>query len=130
MAKNDANAAKARGDSDPHAIAVAYDRKSDALLVTFKQGGGIIIPRRLLRGPIATASAAQLKHFELLGEGAQIWWPKLDDGLHLADVVEHILGMRLASSVGRPGGSTRTEAKAAAARANGSRGGRPRKQPA
>lgn len=48
--------------------------------------------------------------------------------LDQSDVVEALARSEAASTLGRTGGAMTSEAKASAARANGKRGGRPRKQ--
>lgn len=53
----------------------------------------------------------------------------MDADLYLPTLLEGFLGSKrwLAAEIGRLGGSTSTEAKAAAARQNGKPGGRPKK---
>jgi hypothetical protein len=82
----------------------------------------------MLVGPIRKAPATDLRKYELMSAGAIIYWPKFDDGLDLDEIAEDILGLRLASSAARKAGSVRSESKAASSRANGAKGGRPRKQ--
>ena len=68
------------------------------------------IPRDFLCGPLRNAVTARLRTIELLGDGAMIHWPKLDEGLDLAHVMEHVLGVRLASTVARKAGAVRSAA--------------------
>jgi hypothetical protein len=53
--------------------------------------------------------------------------PRLDADLYVPALLEGVLGSRrwMAARLGAVGGQARTQAKAAAARANGRRGGRP-----
>jgi hypothetical protein len=53
----------------------------------------------------------------------------LDVDVYVPGLVERTFGSRLfAAATGRGGGRTRSKAKAAAAKANGAKGGRPRKR--
>jgi hypothetical protein len=56
-------------------------------------------------------------------------FPTLDADLYLPSLLEGFLGSRrwMAAQLGKAGGSVTSSAKTAAARANGKRGGRPRK---
>jgi hypothetical protein len=64
---------------------------------------------------------------EALGLG--IHFPRLDADFHVPALLEGVLGSKawMAARLGAAGGRARGGAKAAAARANGERGGRPRK---
>jgi hypothetical protein len=61
--------------------------------------------------------------------GFGLHFPKLDADLYVPAILEGFLGSRkwMAARLGTAGGSSRSKPKAAAARANGSLGGRPRK---
>ena len=55
-------------------------------------------------------------------------WPTLDADLFVSTLVKGVLGtQQWMAAIGAAGGKTTTGAKAAAARANGRLGGRPRK---
>jgi hypothetical protein len=58
-----------------------------------------------------------------------VHFPKLDVDLYIPALLEGFLGSRqwMAAQIGKLGGQASTEAKSAAARENGKRGGRPRK---
>ena len=57
-------------------------------------------------------------------------WPRLDADVYVPGLMAGALGSRawMARELGAQGGRTSTPAKAAAARANGAKGGRPRKR--
>jgi hypothetical protein len=66
-------------------------------------------------------------HVEL-NNGLGLHWPMLDADLYVPALVKGILGTKQwMTQIGAVGGSASTVAKAAAARANGKLGGRPRK---
>lgn len=70
--------------TDPRAKKVAFS--SDELSVVLADGRRISVPLawfpRLLH-----ASAEQLENYELLGEGAGIHWPDLDEDLSVAGLL-------------------------------------------
>jgi hypothetical protein len=57
-------------------------------------------------------------------------WPRLDADLYVPGLLSGALGSRawMAAQLGAEGGRASTPAKAEAARANGAKGGRPRKR--
>jgi hypothetical protein len=59
--------------------------------------------------------------------GATIAWPQLDVDFSVAEMVPEYLGITTAAAVARRAGGAVSPAKASAARANGAKGGRPRK---
>ncbi len=61
-----------------------------------------------------------------LGEG--LLWPSLDVGISAPGLLHDLFGYVTRAKIARAGGRRSTPAKAAAARANGRKGGRPNKQ--
>ncbi|MEA3126380.1 MAG: hypothetical protein QOD67_3399, partial [Caballeronia sp.] len=61
--------------------------------------------------------------------GTGLYFPIVDADILVAPLLAGVLGSRsfMARRLGKQGGASRSESKAAAARANGARGGRPRK---
>jgi hypothetical protein len=77
---------------------------------------------------LAGAKAADLRTIEIQAAGLGLYWPKLDADLYVPSLVKGILGTKQwMAQIGASGGRAATAAKAAAARANGKLGGRPRK---
>ena len=78
---------------------------------------------------LADAKPADLAIIEITPAGLGLHWPKLDADLYLPALLEGVFGSLrwMAGLLGKSGGLARTEAKVAAARENGRRGGRPRK---
>jgi hypothetical protein len=114
---------------DPSAVVNArFDSDADAIEMAFKGGGSMSIPRALVPG-LERASASKLEEVVLSPVGDALSWPSLDVDIYIPGLVERAFGTRLfAASTGRRGGRRRSKAKAAAARANGASGGRPRKR--
>jgi Protein of unknown function (DUF2442) len=125
--------ARARGQArveDPSIVVNAhYDSNADAIELAFKRGGSLSIPRALVPG-LERASASKLEAVRVSPAGDVLSWPSLDVDVYIPGLVERAFGNRLfAASTGRRGGRRRSKAKAAAAKANGRKGGRPQKQP-
>jgi predicted RNA polymerase sigma factor len=106
-------------------IDVRYDRKADHILITLRAGIVVAMPRSVIK-ELKNATAEQLAEVELMAEG--LHWETLDVDVSVPGLLARVLGQNfVATAAGRFGGSARSEAKAAAARANGAKGGRPRK---
>ena len=125
-------AARTRGEvraQDASALVDAhYDRKSDAVLLIFRGGGSMTIPRRVIPG-LDRQPASALEAMSLSPAGDALFWPALDADVYVPGLVERAFGNRLfAAAAGRRGGQRRTKVKIAAARRNGAKGGRPRKR--
>jgi hypothetical protein len=78
---------------------------------------------------LESATASDLAKIEITPSGLGIRFPQLDADIYLPALLEGFLGSRrwMAAANGRIGGSASSDAKAAAAKANGTLGGRPRK---
>lgn len=104
---------------------VVYDPSREALLLTLRSGVEWTIPKRQIP-ELRRASAVDLVQVELSGEA--IRWESLDIDLSIPGLAIDMLGETFfAKASGRIRGSVRSRAKAAAARTNGAKGGRPRK---
>jgi hypothetical protein len=122
------DAALRRGQSarvhEPRADAARYDRQLDRVVVELTNGCTFAFPPRLAQG-LEAATAEQLAEVEILGAGSGLHWEELDADLSIPGLLAGLFGTKayLAQRAGRATSS----AKAAAARANGTKGGRPRK---
>jgi hypothetical protein len=123
--------AKALKASTPAATSARFDRKSGNIIVTLSSGVGIFFSPKDALG-LEDGTPAQLSHIEITPSGFGLHFPKLDADLYVPAILEGFLGSRkwMAARLGAAGGSSRSKPKAAAARANGSLGGRPRKHAA
>jgi Protein of unknown function (DUF2442) len=112
----------------PAATSARFDRKSGNIIVTLSSGVGIFFSPKDAQG-FEDATPAQLSQIEITPSGFGLHFPKLDADLYVPAILEGFLGSRkwMASRLGAAGGASRSKPKAAAARANGSLGGRPRK---
>ncbi len=126
--------ARARGEACVHdasaVVEAHYDPDGDLIDLKFGGGGSMAIPRTAVPG-LQRASASKLASVVVSPSGDALSWPSLDVDVYVPGLVERAFGSRLfAAATGRRGGRTRSKAKAAAAKANGAKGGRPRKRPA
>ncbi|WP_262423121.1 DUF2442 domain-containing protein [Brevundimonas denitrificans] len=94
------------------------------MIVDLENGCTFAFPPRLAQG-LETASEDQLSGVEILGQGYGLHWEALDVDLSLPGLMAGIFGTK--AWMARRAGQTKSLAKAAAARANGAKGGRPRK---
>jgi Protein of unknown function (DUF2442) len=120
--------AKTLRASTPAATSANFDRKSGNIIVTLSSGVGIFFSPKDAQG-LEDATPAQLSQIEITPSGFGLHFPMLDADLYVPAILEGFLGSRkwMAARLGAAGGSSRSKPKAAAARANGSLGGRPRK---
>ena len=124
--------ARARGKArveDPSSVVEArYDSDADAIALKFGGGGSMSIPRRVVPG-LERAAESKIESIVVSPAGDALSWPSLDIDVYIPGLVERAFGTRLfAASTGRRGGRRRSKAKATAARANGAKGGRPRRR--
>ena len=113
-------------DSEPHATAVRYDARADRVVVELSNGATYAFPPRLAQD-FADAGAAQLAEVEIAGAGFGLHWPSLDADLSIPGLLAGRFGTKAwISELARRAASVTSPAKAAAAWANGVKGGRPR----
>ena len=116
---------KARG---PIAVAARYDRRRNRIVVSLNTGVELAFPPAIAEG-LQDAGPSDLAAIELSPSGFGIHFPKLDAHLYLPAMLQGTFGSKawMAAQLGAEGGRSRSRAKTVAARANGKRGGRPRK---
>jgi hypothetical protein len=110
------------------AKSVRYDRNTRRVVVDLKNGSTFIFPPQLVEG-LAGASPQEIADVELGPRGSALFWKKLDQHYSLAGLTAGVFGSKawMVEHL-RKAGSVTSGAKAAAARANGAKGGRPRKK--
>lgn len=112
----------------PVATAVYYDKRTKRICIELDSGLSISFHPQDAQG-LEQARPEQLADAEISPSGLGIHFPKLDADLYLPALLEGFLGTRrwAAAEMGKSGGKAVSAVKAAAARENGKRGGRPRK---
>jgi Protein of unknown function (DUF2442) len=111
-------------ETHPHATAARYDAKADRIIVELENGATFAFPPRLVEG-LHDATPAQLGEVELLGAGYGLHWESLDVDYSVPGLMNGIFGT--AKWMAARAGRATSPKKAAAARANGAKGGRPKK---
>jgi hypothetical protein len=109
---------------EPRAIAARYDSSAGRVVVDLDNGCVFAFPPALAQG-LEAASDDQLESVEILGRGYGLHWEELDVDLSLPGLMAGIFGTQ--AWMARRGGRVTSSAKAAASRANGAKGGRPKK---
>ena len=134
MANLDAQieAAEARGrkllETEPRAASVRYERETGRVVVDLVNGCTYAFPAQLVQD-LQGASHDELANVQADGLGFDLHWPALDVDLYVPALVSGIFGTRdwMTKELARRAGQAKSSAKAAASRANGLKGGRPRK---
>jgi hypothetical protein len=123
-----ARRAAERQKSTPHAVAARFDKRLGKVIVELSSGLMIGFGPEDAQG-LERARVDDLTKIEITPSGFGLHFPKLDADLYLPALLEGFFGSSkwAAARLGASGGSVRTKVKAAAARANGRLGGRPRK---
>lgn len=126
-------AAEARGqellETEPRARSAQYDRQSGRVTVELVNGCTYLFPTHLVQD-LSDANPEDLASVEVDGLGFNLHWPKLDVDLYVPALVAGLFGTRdwMKKALARNAGRSTSAAKAAAARENGRKGGRPRKR--
>ena len=126
-------AALARGremmKSESRAVAARYDRETGRVAVELANGCTYIFPPELVQ-ELQGADVEALSGVLIDGAGFNLHWPAIGADLHVPALVAGVFGTRdwMAREWARAAGRATTPAKAAAARANSAKGGRPRKR--
>lgn len=116
---------RASNEGMPMALAARYDASSGRLSIDFVNGSTLLVPARQLQD-LQDASDADLAEVKLeFGYGLR--WETLDVDFTVQGLMAGIFGTARFIEAQRRGGRSRSPAKAAAARENGKRGGRPRR---
>lgn len=123
-------AARKRESVTTKIVGARYDAEHDALVTDLSTGSTLIVPRHAIAG-FAQADPASLADVTINPGAESLWSDTVDDGVLLDQLLEIAAGSEHIKTLGgRISGRARTPAKAAAARANGAKGGRPRKKTA
>ena len=105
-----------------------YDRPTGRVAIELTNGCTYRFPARLAQ-ELTNATDDQLATVEVDGMGFNLHWPALDVDLYVPALVAGTFRTPawMTRELARHAGQTRSSTKAAASRANGAKGGRPRK---
>lgn len=113
---------RSAGLREPRAASVRYDGDLGRVVVELTNGCSFAFPARLAQG-LEAATADQLAQVEILGTGYGLRWEALDVDLSVPGLLAGLFGTK--AHMARLAGQAKSPAKAAAARTNGAKGGRP-----
>jgi hypothetical protein len=114
-------------ENEPVAQTVEHIPDLNLLIVGLSNHRRLVLPTEDVQG-LGNATPEQLKNYEMLGGGTGIRFPELPVYLYVPALIEGVYGnRRWMAQLGRKGGAAKTPAKRLAARANGAKGGRPKK---
>lgn len=104
-----------------------YDRQSGRIVMELTNGCAFAFPASMVPG-LTTATPGQIAALDVLPGGSGLVWDELNADIGVPALLLSSFGRRQAASeLGRIGGSATSPAKARSSRANGAKGGRPRK---
>lgn len=114
---------RGREEYERGAVAVHYRPRPDVIVLEMRSGATVMLPRKLIPflgdKPKAVAAGATLSP-----AGTSLWFDAADLHYSVVGLIREVLGLDVQQ---RRAGAARSPAKAAASRANGAKGGRPRK---
>ena len=110
--------------TEPRVRAARYDGRLGRIVVELTNGCTFAFPPRLAQG-LEEATGEQLAEIKILGAGYGLHWEALDADLSIPGLLAGLFGTK--AYMARQAGQATSPAKAAAARANGAKGGRPRR---
>lgn len=107
-----------------------YDARRDVIVVDLSTGSILAVPRRLIPG-FARVRPGLVADLAITPGSEGLCSMNAADGVLLEQLVVLVAGERTVGTIGaRINASRKTPARAAASRANGAKGGRPRKSAA
>jgi hypothetical protein len=105
---------------------VRYDTDRDTIVAELSTGATLIVPRRAIPG-FAQSSPQALADVAITPGNEGLWSDAVDDGVQLEQLLVLAAGEATLGTIGaRINASKKSPARAAASRANGTKGGRPR----
>jgi hypothetical protein len=125
-----AAARKAGAAVGPVVTAARYRRASGKLEIEYANGVTLSVPVAIIQELrlAGEASAADLAKIEVWGAGHDLYFPRLEVFVHAPSLLQGVFGTKAwMRELARGMGSATSPEKAAAARENGKKGGRPRK---
>ena len=116
----------AKRTKEPRAMSAWYDARDARVVMELSGGYRIGVPVARLK-EISSAPSDDLAAVELLGGGNVLHWESLDADYSVPALILDMIGRpMLAREAARAAGRIKSSRKAAAARKNGRKGGRPR----
>ncbi len=116
-----------RIEAERNAARVSAARiEGEHLHLQLPSGAEVRVPIRRMRS-LKVLSDEQLAELRVVDAGRMLLWPSTGVSIDVEGLLEAVTGMQSLKAAQRKGGSVRSPAKTSASRANGAKGGRPRK---
>ncbi|MHB8177480.1 MAG: DUF2442 domain-containing protein [Vulcanimicrobiaceae bacterium] len=112
--------------NSPSAVTEVYAMPDRTLSFRFKNGARLEIPLTAI-DELSEATESELREIVISPLRDSISLPQLDVDIYVPGLISDVLNSNAASNFARLGGSKKTALKRAASRANGGKGGRPKK---
>lgn len=113
--------------NDPRAESVLFDKENNLVMLHLYNGCVFGFPPYLIK-ELQNAEPEDIAEVEVTPLGTGLFWEKLDADYTVTGLLNGIFGTKAwMKELGRQGGKAKSKAKQAAARINGAKGGRPRK---
>lgn len=110
-------------------VAASLDKKARTVRLRFRAGLELAIPIKAIP-ELANVPIAKLSDVKASPLGDGLVFSEYGEAFYVPGLLRDLFGDAFAGALGKLGGRVRSKAKAAAARRNGRKGGRPRKQAA
>ena len=108
-------------------MSARYDSRKKLIVIDLVNGSSFSFPPHLAQG-LTNASPAELADIEITPQGIGLHWSQLDADLTVEGLLAGLFGSRSwMRQHAAKAGSVKSTAKAQASKANGAKGGRPRK---
>ena len=108
-------------------VAASLDEKARTVRLRFRAGLELAIPIKAIP-ELTNVPISKLRDVKASPLGDGLVFSEYGEAFYVPGLLCDLFGDAFAGALGKLGGRTRSKAKAAAARRNGRRGGRPRKQ--
>ncbi len=115
--------------TEPRAKTASYDPETGRVIIEMVNGCTYMFPVALAE-ELRDADDRALTDVIVDGAGFNLHWPLIDADLYVPALVAGVFGTHdwMSKALARQAGRAKSPAKAAASRANGKKGGRPRKR--
>lgn len=116
-----------RIEAEKNAARVSTARiEGEHLHLQLPSGAEVRVPIRRMRS-LKVLSDEQVADVRVVSGGRTLLWPGVGVSIDVEGLLEAVTGMQTLKAAQRKGGSARSPVKTSASRANGAKGGRPRK---
>lgn len=105
------------------------DERSRSLMLRFRSGVAVVVPTKAIR-EIAKEPLSKIRDVKASPLGDGLLFEEVGELIYVPGLLRDLFGDAFTAALGKIGGKAKSPAKTAAARANGAKGGRPKKNAA